>query len=68
MIEPTSAFLFIAFYLGCVMASRVSVRPFYKRLWRVAAFVLGVCICIAAATYLAGYLAPLFAMFAVLAV
>ncbi len=62
MIEPTSAFLFIAFYLGCVMASRVSVRPFYKRMWSAAAIVLGIGICIAAVIFLAGYLAVILAI------
>ena len=62
MIEPTSAFLFIAFYLGCVMASRVSVRPFYKRMWSAAAIVLGIGICIAAAVYLVGYIGVMLAI------
>jgi len=62
MIEPTSVFLFIAFYLVCVMAARVSVRPFYKRIWGVAAFILGTCICIAVTIYLVGYLAVVLAI------
>lgn len=62
MIEPTSVFLFIALYLVCVMAARVSVRTFYKRMWSVAAFILGTCICIAVAIYLVGYIAVVFAL------
>ncbi len=63
MIDPaTSAFLFIAFYLVCVMASRVSVRPFYKRMWSVAASILGFAICVVAFTYVLGLAAVLLAI------
>ncbi len=62
MIEPTSAFLFIAFYLVCVMASRVSVRPFYKRMWSVMAVILGFSICVLALVYIAGLVAVLLAI------
>jgi len=44
------------------MASRVSVRPFYKRMWSAAAIVLGIGICIAAAVYLVGYIGVLLAI------
>lgn len=60
--EPTSVFLFIGLYLVCVLAARASVRPFYKRIWSVAAFILGTCICIAVAIYLVGYVAVVFAL------
>ncbi len=54
MVGTGTAFLFVIFYVICLLASRVSKRPFYKRMWRVAASILGVSIFITAVFYIVG--------------
>lgn len=49
MIGTGQAFIFVLFYLIALMASRMSQRPFYKRMWQVAATVLGLAIIVVAA-------------------
>ncbi len=62
MISSGTAFLIVLFYLFCLLAARVSVRRFYKRMWTVAATLLGVSICFAATIYLVSYFAVLIAI------
>ena len=62
MIGAGQAFMFVLFYLIALIASRMSQRPFYKRMWGVAATVLGVAIILAAAWYMVGLFGVLIAL------
>jgi len=62
MIGAGQAFMFVFFYLIALLAARASQRPFYKRIWRVAATVIGVAIVLAAAWYMVGLFGVLIAL------
>ncbi len=62
VVSSGTAFLIVLFYLISLLAARVSIRRFYKRMWSVAAFVLGFAICAAIAVYMIGYVAVLLAI------
>ncbi len=62
MIGAGQAFMFVFFYLIALLAARASQRPFYKRMWRVAATVIGVAIVLAAAWYMVGLFGVLIAL------
>ncbi len=62
MIGAGQAFMFVFLYLIALLAARASQRPFYKRIWRVAATVLGVAIALAAGWYMVGLFAVLIAL------
>jgi len=62
MIGAGQAFMFVFFYLIALLAARASQRPFYKRMWKVAATILGVTIVLAAAWYTFGLFAVLIAI------
>ena len=51
MVSAGTAFVFLVCYMICLLASKVSKRPFYKRMWGVAASILGVSIFITAVFY-----------------
>lgn len=54
--------MFVFLYLIALLAARASQRPFYKRMWRVAATVLGVAIVLAVAWYMVGLFGILMAI------
>ncbi len=62
MISAGQAFMFVFLYLIALLAARASQRPFYKRIWGVAATILGVAIAILAGWYLVGLFAVLIAV------
>lgn len=62
MIGAGQAFMFVFLYLIALLAARASQRPFYKRMWRVAATVLGVVIVLAVAWYMVGLFGVLMAL------
>ena len=62
MIGAGHAFMLVFLYLIALLASRASQRPFYKRIWRVAATVLGVAIVLTVGWYMVGLFAVLIAV------
>ncbi len=62
MIGAGQAFMFVFLYLIALLAARASQRPFYKRMWSVAATVLGVGIALAAGWYMVGLFGVLLAL------
>lgn len=62
VIGAGQAFLFVLFYLIALVAASASQRPFYKRMWKVAATVLGMAIVLTAAWYMVGLFAVLMAI------
>ena len=61
VISSGTAFLIVLFYTICLLASRVSVRRFYKNMWRGMAIMLGIAIVGCVAWYLVGYFAVVIA-------
>ena len=62
VISSGTAFLIVLFYLISLLAARVSIRRFYKNMWKGMAIVLGIGIVGCVAWYLIGYVAVLLAI------
>lgn len=62
ILSTGSIFLFIVFYTACLIASLSSKRPFYKRMWAVASFVLGLTCVVTAFLLIAGVLSIVIAI------
>lgn len=62
MVSAGTGFMFVLFYLVCLLAAKFSNRTSYKRMWNTAAIVLGVAIFFTAIVYIIEVAAMLLAL------
>lgn len=62
VLNPGTIFLFLLFYIACLVGATGSKRPFYRRMWGVAACVLGLACIVSGFVMIAGVLAAVAAI------